>query len=363
MSAAVGADEDALRFAEQLLTLLDEGSFVSTYKFAVLLALMDLCFEHTNKHGEPPAMVTTPQLAAKVVELFWAQSRGFEGGARLQQNAGRKPAKVLRLIDEFRVASGDPSATLHKARLRAPSAYAKLLREVEWTLVLMPLPKLQRVGREVRPFIYWIGWDDEIRKGQWRDPAGFDNRIHFQGRAAEHLVRLSGLLRPLIQHKWAEKVAQLNALEITRLHAFLFGSVRQSLAPVRAGLLDIQRGDCFYCRKPLRTPGEVDHFLPWARHPDDGLDNLVVAHAGCNKAKRDFLAAARHLDRWRERLEHAERDLTELAALKSWPRAPERILGSVRAVYLRLPQGVSLWVGQGEFEEADAGTIRAALAA
>jgi len=359
----VAADDDALAFAEQLLTLLDEGSFVSTYKFAVLLALMDLCFEHTNKHGAPPPMVTTPQLAVKVVELFWAQSRGFEGGDRLQQNAGPKPAKVLRLIEEFRVACGDPSATLFKARLRAPNAYERLLRNVEWTLVLMPLPKLQRVGRELRPFIYDIGWSDDIKKSQWRDPHWFDNRIHFIGRAAEHLVRLSGLLRPMIQHKWAQKVAQLNALEITRLESYLFGSSRQSLSPVRAGLRDIQKGDCFYCQRPLRSAGEVDHFLPWARHPDDGIDNLVVAHAGCNSSKRDFLVAARHLGRWRERTEVHHEELEQLAGEKSWPREPSRILGSVRAVYLRLPEGVSLWLGRDEFEAAEAKALRSALAA
>src|SRR5213592_5079376 len=37
---------------------------------------------------------------------------------------------------------------------------------------------------------------------------------------------------------------------------------------------------------------DVDHFIPWSRYPDDGLENLVVAHARCNAQKSDFLAAA-----------------------------------------------------------------------
>jgi hypothetical protein len=39
----------------------------------------------------------------------------------------------------------------------------------------------------------------------------------------------------------------------------------------------------------------VDHFIPWSRHADDGLDNLVAADARCNGQKRDFLAAAADL--------------------------------------------------------------------
>ena len=28
----------------------------------------------------------------------------------------------------------------------------------------------------------------------------------------------------------------------------------------------------------------MDHFIPWARYPDDGIENLVLADAGCNGA-------------------------------------------------------------------------------
>ena len=61
----------AIGFAEKLLELLDEGRYTSTYKFAVLLALMDLCLEGTLASGAAPEMLTTTQLASKVVELYW----------------------------------------------------------------------------------------------------------------------------------------------------------------------------------------------------------------------------------------------------------------------------------------------------
>ena len=45
-------DDSAIAFAEKLLLMLDEGRFSSTYKYAVLLGLLDLCLEHTDAHGD-----------------------------------------------------------------------------------------------------------------------------------------------------------------------------------------------------------------------------------------------------------------------------------------------------------------------
>ena len=39
----------------------------------------------------------------------------------------------------------------------------------------------------------------------------------------------------------------------------------------------LQGGRCFYCEDALRGPTDVDHFIPWARYPDNGLDNLEGA--------------------------------------------------------------------------------------
>jgi hypothetical protein len=65
---------DIVAFAERLLELLDQGSFQTTYKYAVLLGLMDLCVEHTSAKGAAPTSVTTRQLAEKVLELYWSHA-------------------------------------------------------------------------------------------------------------------------------------------------------------------------------------------------------------------------------------------------------------------------------------------------
>ena len=44
-------DRSAIGFAEKVLELLDEGRYTATYKYALLLALMDVCLEHTLSFG------------------------------------------------------------------------------------------------------------------------------------------------------------------------------------------------------------------------------------------------------------------------------------------------------------------------
>ena len=75
------------------------------------------------------------------------------------------------------------------------------------------------------------------------------------------------------------------------LSEFLFGAERSGLRSIADGLLDLQRGACFYCAGKLRESGEVDHFIPWSRYPLDLGHNFVLAHASCNRDKRDMLSA------------------------------------------------------------------------
>ncbi|MCP4498784.1 MAG: HNH endonuclease [Deltaproteobacteria bacterium] len=67
-------------------------------------------------------------------------------------------------------------------------------------------------------------------------------------------------------------------------------------------MLELQKGKCFFCRRPLAGASHVDHFIPWARYASNALDNLVVAHEKCNLSKSDYLAAPEHVERWLERM-------------------------------------------------------------
>jgi len=95
---------------------------------------------------------------------------------------------------------------------------------------------------------------------------------------------------------------------------------------------------------------EVDHFVPWARHPNDAIENLVAAHARCNASKSDHLAASEHLARWVGRDDAEAKHLAQIAADVVWRSEPGLSLSVARGIYLRLPDDTRLWQRGGSFE-------------
>ncbi len=228
-----GSQSEPIRFAERVLELLEDGRYTSTYKYAVLLGLMDLCLEQTQASGAPPVMVTTRQLAEKTVELYWPHTMPYVNAAgvvALRQNRGGQ-AEILTSISRFRNKHApDPSASRWEAMLKAADSYERLVREIEWKLIEMPLPRLQSLAGEQLALLYHIAWDGDVgvravRRYQRGDSLSFDNRILLQPNVGEYLLQLNGLLRPLVQRQWAGMVARLNALEESQLDSYLFGQI------------------------------------------------------------------------------------------------------------------------------------------
>lgn len=357
--------DETIRFAEKVLELLDEGGFVATYKFAMLLALMDLCFEKNAASGIAPDSVATRQLAEKIIEIYWPHTVDYHRvSGILRQNAGNQaeiPAAILRFRRDI---ARDPSTPLHQAKTAFATGYERLVRSVEWTLIEMPLPRLQTIGLSRDTFLYEISWDESVRRGDLGRE--FDNNIRLKSGAGDYLIQLNGLLRPFIHKKWASMVARINRLPENELEDFLFGVERVSSARVRASLWEIQDGRCFYCSDGIPEPhrGEVDHFLPWSRYPDNGIENLVVTHKRCNSDKRDFLAANEHVENWSRWLDPdsaTPSDLATLSEAASWERNPEKTRSAARALYLRLPVDAKLWRSARLFVPPDFPRLRTAL--
>ncbi len=360
-----------ISFAERVMTLLDQGKFTSTYKYAVLLGLMDLSMEHFTHTQMPPSSISTRQLAEKIIQTYWLQTNPFlisqSQSAVLLQNSGRRGAQasIINHIVDFRLVSKlGAFSPYFSAKHKDKKAFSKLVDKVEWTLIEMPLPRLQRMGASERTFIYSTNWDDSIKKSQVNSyqrgtSKSFDNLIRFQPNVAGYLIQLSGLLRPLIQREWAVRVAETNKLEEARLQSFLFNSNRASTAKLNAPLVELQNGCCFYCGKPVGSAQakkpEVDHFIPWARYPNDSLANFVVAHRNCNAAKKDFLANEGHLARWVERLQNKQivNELENLAEKSHWDVGFGLSENVSRAIYTNLQSGVELWKLGKEFTEFD----------
>jgi 5-methylcytosine-specific restriction endonuclease McrA len=267
--------------------LLAEGAFVATYKYALLQALSDLAVAQGDDSGEPLAL-TTAQIAGEMIRLYWRQAVPFPvGGASsiLRQNTGNQAAILSRVLAARQGCGGS------LARLRQDAdAWAGLVREVAHVVRVMPLWKLQRVGDQVLDFLY--------------PNVGRGSRITLRPGVAYCLRTFHTLLADLIRGAWLRHVRRFNADllgDSGDLGSFLFGSERASLAQYGPALLDIQTGRCFYCHRPLGSSTEVDHFVPWARYPNDLGHNIVLAHAACNRWKSDHLAAEPHLESWLER--------------------------------------------------------------
>ncbi len=333
-----------VEFLVKLQRLLHEGSFTSSYKFALLLAIADVCVEKGHDTGaEQP--ITTRELAERFVRLYWRQlipypalqgatSRASEGAGpagapTLLQNTGGQ----VELITLLRAEYDAPAVGGSLAKLRAnPERWKKLLGRVAAKIEAMPLWKLQTVGGATLDFLYP------------NEPGA--HAITLRPGVAFCFRQFHELVQDLVQGAWVRFLRELPKNQpllgqATDLATFLFGSERTNLALYRPVLEDVQGRRCFYCEKALGVSVAVDHFIPWSLYPVDLGHNFVLAHEGCNGKKSHRLAAVEHLERWCARnATHAE----ELA---------ERFTGSNLVHDLDVSQRVVAWA-YGRAEAADA---------
>jgi hypothetical protein len=281
--------EFQVEFLAKVQRLLSEGSFVASYKFALLLSLADLAVELGDDTNQTLTL-TSAQLAEKFIQLYWRQAAPYlalrsPSGSVLVQNTG-KQAAIINAIQLARAQSPLLSEFRHTRE------WSRLVKRVATVIEVMPLWKLQTVGNGTLEFLY--------------DNLGTGSVITLKAGVAACLRRFHGLLGDLVRGSWVRYVRRFNegALgETNDLHDFLFGSERKALQEVAPILHELQRGECFYCGKPVGTGStHVDHFIPWSRYPVDLGHNFVLAHdRPCNLGKSDRLASGEHLHRWVER--------------------------------------------------------------
>jgi hypothetical protein len=339
---------DPIVLGEKLLSLLDESSTSSTYKPALLLAIIDRAPEF------PDGVIPVSSLAERVIELYWPQTLYYPTTRRvLSQNQGKK-AKIVTSIRDFRKATGTKGRTLPPAlRSEENAQWVRLRRDVERSLAEMPIPRLQR---PFEPFLYdfdwpWYGdggWSVRAYEAEGRDGAG--PGIRLRPGVASALTSLGPLLRPFITRWWADKAAQLNpAIEGARsaleFEQFLFGRDRVALERIGEGLLDIQSGRCLYCETRIGKDREIDHFIPWSQSGDDGLFNLVAACRKCNGSKSATLAGPDFVAGVLSRNDEWRSDLAALGDERAWPADRERSGRIARASYLLAPDEKPLWMG------------------
>jgi hypothetical protein len=95
----------------------------------------------------------------------------------------------------------------------------------------------------------------------------------------------------------------------------------------------------------------VDHFIPWSRYPVDLGHNFVLAHATCNAAKADHLAAVVHLDAWIARNRSAADYLRDSFQRERILHNSDASLQIAEWAYRTLGQPAMTWKRCAEFEK------------
>ena len=101
---------DPLLLGQRVVTILETGARVATYKLATLMALIDHCIENLPEHPSDPLPVPIPDLAHRVLELYWRQVRPFEGHD-LRQSTGERE-RIPRAARALRSAGASSSLSV-----------------------------------------------------------------------------------------------------------------------------------------------------------------------------------------------------------------------------------------------------------
>jgi hypothetical protein len=337
---------DPLLLGQRVIAILETGQRDATYKLATLMALIDHCIENLPKQAEDVLRVPLPELAHRVLALYWPQVRPFEG----QELRQRRTGAIARIPDAAKslrgaTRSGNSRLSLDIAMNRAPKEYQTAIAKITLALAKQPLPRLQKLpGSPVSdPFLYDDSFLGEGVSSRQLEAHG--NAITLKPGIAFGLARLAGLLKPALEIMWVADIRQMNKFldaEVPDLAGHLFGRERIAMTPVRAALTEAFGPHCFYCGIHLPTGNPVDHVLPWSLVGIDGLANLVLACTKCNGDKGGALPAIGIVDRV---LERDRAVLEEIAQEIHWPTQRDRVVAAARGIFCGQPPNVPTWGG------------------
>ncbi len=332
---------DPLLLGQRVVAILETGARVATYKLATLMALIDHCIENLPAHPSDSLTVPIPDLAHRVLELYWRQVRPFEGHELRQSTSNRE--RIPRAVRELRAASAGSSLSV--AMTTAPEVYQSSIDDIALCLAQQPLFRLQRLpGADINePFLYDDSFlHSKVSRGTLR---AHGDAIVLTPGVATGLARLAGLLKPALEIMWVDDVRRMNRFltaEVPDIAGHLFGRDRTALAAVRGPFKQAFTPHCFYCNTHLPADNPIDHVLPWSLAGIDGLANLVLACSRCNSDKRHALPAIGIIDRV---LGRDQVVLEQIAEEIRWPTEYHRVVAAARGIYGSQPPGIATWSG------------------
>ena len=236
MISVTPSAEDQLYFLHKVQRLLDEGVFTSTYKYALLISLIDLAVEKDG-NSVLPIEINSQEIAEKFILLYWHQVIPYTTptttGSVIFQNKNRQAAIINKVKESYLYSSG----SLAKLK-RNKKQYTQLVTSVARIVQEMPLWKLQRISNNtVDDFLY-----ENIETG---------GVIVLRQGVAYCLRQFYGQIKSMVQQHWIQWIRKTGKNQpilgqSTDLGEFLFGSNRGSLVNYLPILKDLQSNKCFY---------------------------------------------------------------------------------------------------------------------
>jgi hypothetical protein len=345
-------DTDPLALGRRIIDILQSGKKTSTYKLAVLQALIDCSMERVP--DDPHASVDVPldELTHRVIDLYWPQTRPLAWNENRPLRQASEGSAILNAVGDLRIAAkAGPNRLLADAKSDAPDAYDNTFKRVKRTLVRYPLRLLQNVPGSSDTFLYNDEWIQKNPTLAEIDKPG--KAIQLCPGVAYAMAKLSGLLKPALKWLWADKVWKSNpqlfqgGLDVQQ---YLFED-RIPLTRIAPALKKKFGPKCFYCNAtaPKVTTFHIDHVLPLSVTKLNGLANLVLACPPCNSSKSDHLPVIEHVERalgiaaspgmpTREKAV-----LDEIGCAIKWDAQFPRVCRAARGLYRTVGPGAPTW--------------------
>jgi hypothetical protein len=332
--------QSAIEVATRLLNVLETEQRESTYKQALVIALIQESISQDAGN-----QVSLLALADRFIDMYWHQLDPFTGGITLTQ-ARRGDPQIPKAIGVLKGLS-HAKAEWRPGHARISSAYLRTQKAVAKAIAQMPATHLQNPGGQGggSDFIFESSWLRKKLTHMELDEHGW--HLDLLPGVRNSLLEVSPLLLPAIQRLWEQDVRRFNKAlgEDPSLAGFLFGEDRIALAPLRKPLRELQSNRCFYCEKHLAEDTHIDHVVPWSRSGINDIANLVLVDPGCNSLKSDALPSAEVLESATGR-----GGLEPSIALTGWAYDPSRVLATGRTLLKSAPVGTRVWGVGGSWE-------------
>lgn len=328
-----------------------------TNKLGLLLALLDLA---PTLDGDS-ATISRSQVAERYLEIHWEHARPYQGVTLRQSSARKKRDDGTTADDTTVMQEVHRLRTLLTERHRGDlcdkpldfirrsvehsdwhsaweEALETALARVRASLLKNPVRLLQQLPGNPDPFLY------EVKSNK--------SGLTLLPGVAESLTRFAGILRPLVEFRFAQAVVRINHetlnLPVDDVYSHLFGHDRIMPPPkMRERLVQIQRGRCIFTGASLPAAGgSLDHVVPWSRARLSQVENFLMTTRSVNSTKSDSMLGPAAIERWLRHLDANSAAIRECAHEHNWPSN----LDSVRQVALHMYEALDATTGVWDFD-------------